>query len=128
MGRDAKHLLIGSAARPEERKRLEEVIEGHPEIAAVNELLTMVLGPKALLVAARVDLDDRIDGGRVEEVSSEIDRDLREAVRDVTEVFIDATPGGGDSDACRGATPLRRLPRPSRRRTCGPSRGSAWPT
>ena len=85
MGRDAKHLLIGSAARPEERKRLEEV-------------------------------------------SSEIDRDLREAVPDVTEVFIDATPGRGDSDACRGATPLRRLPRPSRRRTCGPSRGSAWPT
>ena len=99
MGRDAKHLLIGSAARPEERKRLEEVIEGHPEIVAVNELLTMVLGPKALLVAARVDLDDRIDGGRVEEVSSEIDRDLREAVPDVTEVFIDATPGRGDSDA-----------------------------
>ena len=34
-----------------------------------------------------------------EEVSSEIDRDLREAVPDVTEVFIDATPGRGDSDA-----------------------------
>jgi hypothetical protein len=36
MGRDAKHLLIGSATRPEERKRLEEVIEGHPEIVAVT--------------------------------------------------------------------------------------------
>ena len=108
MGRDAKHLLIGSAARPEERQRLEEVIEGHPEIVAVDELLTMVLGPKALLVAARVDLDDRIDGGRVEEVSSEIDRHLREAVPDVTEVFIDATPSRGDSDA----EPRRDSPTP----------------
>jgi len=47
MGPDAKHLLIGSAARPEERKRLEEIIEGHPEIVAVDELLTIVLGQKA---------------------------------------------------------------------------------
>ncbi len=94
MGRDAKHLLIGSAARPDERRQLERVIEDHPEVVAVRELLTMVLGPKALLVAARVDLDDEIEAARVERVSNEIDRELRDAVEDVTEVFLDATPGG----------------------------------
>jgi cation diffusion facilitator family transporter len=96
MGRDAKHLLIGSAALPEEREALEDAIEGFAEVEEIKELLTMVLGPNALLVTARVDLRDDIDAQRVEKVSSEIDRRLREVVPDVTEVFLDATPGRGE--------------------------------
>jgi cation diffusion facilitator family transporter len=93
MGRDAKHLLIGSAALPEERDALEHAIEDFDEVDEVKELLTMVLGPNAMLVAARVDLRDDIDAGHVEKVSTEIDNRLREVVPDVTEVFLDATPG-----------------------------------
>jgi cation diffusion facilitator family transporter len=93
MGRDAKHKLVGTAARPEEREAIEQVIEEYDEIVEVEELLTMVLGPNAILVAARVDLRDDLDAGRVEKVSSEIDKRLRETVPDVTEVFLDATPG-----------------------------------
>jgi cation diffusion facilitator family transporter len=92
MGRDVKHLLVGSAALPEERESIEKVIESYDEVDEVEELLTMVLGPNALLVAARIDLRDDIDGKRVEEVSSDIDRRIREVVPDVTEVFLDATP------------------------------------
>jgi len=94
MGRDAKHLLIGWAARPEEREAIERAIEEYDEVDEVEELLTMVLGPNALLVAARVDLRDDIDAERVERVSTDIDRRLRQVVPDVTEVFLDATPGG----------------------------------
>jgi hypothetical protein len=61
----------------------------------VKELLTLILGPKALLVAARIDIADGIEAERVERLSSEIDRRLQEVVPDVTEVFLDATPGGG---------------------------------
>lgn len=71
---------------------MERVLEGHADVVAVRELLTMALGPKALLVAARVDLDDGVDAGRVERTTTELDRALREAVPDVTEVFLDATP------------------------------------
>jgi hypothetical protein len=46
-----------------------------------------------LLVAARVDFDDGADAAGVERAATEIDRALREAVPDVTEVFLDATPG-----------------------------------
>src|SRR5215211_189938 len=95
MGRDAKHLLIGSAALPEERKAIEEAIEDYDEVEEVEELLTMVLGPNALMVAARVNLRDDIDADRVEKVSSAIDERLQEVVPDVTEVFLDATPGRG---------------------------------
>ena len=54
----------------------------------------MALGPNALLVAARVDLEDGVDAGEVERATTELDEALREAVPDVTEVFLDATPGG----------------------------------
>lgn len=93
MARDSKHLLVGASARPEERRMLEEAIENFPEVREVRQLLTMILGPKALLVAARIDLLDGIEAARVERVSSEIDERLHEVVPDVTEVFLDATPG-----------------------------------
>ena len=91
MGRDVSHLLIGAAARPEERDALERALEGFDEVDDVVELLTMALGPNALLVAARVDLADDLEPSRVEEVSDRIDDRLREVVPDVTEVFLDAT-------------------------------------
>jgi hypothetical protein len=52
----------------------------------------MVLGPNALLVAARVELADGLDSDAVERVAEDVDADIRHAVPDVTEVFLDATP------------------------------------
>jgi len=91
LGRDTKGLLLGEAALPEERRALREAIERRPEVDELLELLTMAIGPEALLVAARVDLADGLDSDRIERVSSEIDRDLREAVPAVAQVFVDAT-------------------------------------
>jgi cation diffusion facilitator family transporter len=94
MARDTAHRLAGASATPRERARIEEVIEGHDGVAGLLELLTMVLGPNALLVAARIDLEDELRGDEVEQVASRLDDAIREAVPDVTEVFLDATPSG----------------------------------
>jgi cation diffusion facilitator family transporter len=93
LARDSKHLLIGASARPDERDAIESAIESHDEVVEVVELLTMVLGPKALMVAARVDLQDDVDASTIEELAGEIDDELRERVPDVTEVFLDPTSG-----------------------------------
>jgi cation diffusion facilitator family transporter len=92
IARDSRHLLLGAAALPEERTAIEHVIARHQGIAEVHELLTLVLSPKALLVAARVDLRDDLAGAEVEQISNEIEDQIRDAVPDVTEVFLDATP------------------------------------
>jgi cation diffusion facilitator family transporter len=94
MARDTAHLLAGASATPRERERIEQVIEDHDGVAGLLELLTMVLGPNALLVAARIDLEDDLRGDEVERVASALDDAIREAVPDVTEVFLDATPSG----------------------------------
>jgi len=92
MARDTAHLLTGAAAQPDERARIEEILAGHEAINTVHELLTMVLGPNALLVAARVELADGMDSDAVEQAADDVENDIRRAVPDVTEVFLDATP------------------------------------
>jgi len=93
MAHEVAGLLVGAAARPEEREAIERVLEDDARVIEVRELLTMVLGPTALLVAARVDLDDDADGGTIERAASALEQRLRDTVPDVTEVFLDPTPG-----------------------------------
>ena len=91
MGHDTSELLIGGAARPSERAALERALKQFHEIDEVIELLTMVLGPNSLLVAARVDFAEGLSDEAVELASERIDERLRDVVPDVTEVFLDAT-------------------------------------
>ena len=92
LGRYTKGLLIGEAARPEQREAMRRAILAHPGVEDVLELLTMYLGPTSLLVAVRVDLRDDISSQDVEQLSNRIDRDLRQVVGEVEQVFVDATP------------------------------------
>jgi cation diffusion facilitator family transporter len=91
LGRDTKGLLIGEGALPEEREAIEHVFEEHPGVDSVEELLTMALGPASLLVAARLDFVADLDSDAVEEAADELEHQLREAVPEITEVFLDPT-------------------------------------
>lgn len=102
MGHDTAELLIGGAARPEERRALLNALEEFDQVDAVVELLTMTLGPNSLLVAARIDLAHGLDVDDIEQLSDEIEKRLTQVVPDVTEVFLDATT------APRGAKSGRR--------------------
>jgi cation diffusion facilitator family transporter len=93
MARDSARLLVGGAATPAERAAIERVLDDHPHVVEVAELLTMVLAPNALLVAATVDFDDDLDAAEVERTATDLDDALRRAVPDVTEVFLDPWPG-----------------------------------
>ena len=52
----------------------------------------MAASPDRLLVAARIDLADNLSAADVERASREIERQLRERVPTVWQVFLDATP------------------------------------
>jgi cation diffusion facilitator family transporter len=92
LGRDTRALLIGEAATPEERRAIVDILEARPEVDRLLEVLTMALAPDRLLVAARIDLADGLSTSEVERASSAIDRELRERVPGVWQVFLDATP------------------------------------
>ena len=90
--RDTKGLVIGEAAPEDERRRIRATIEGHPEVLGVIDLRTMYMGPRMLIVAARVDLRDDVEAAVIERLSDMIDGELRAAVSSVRQVFLDATP------------------------------------
>jgi divalent metal cation (Fe/Co/Zn/Cd) transporter len=112
MAHDTSELLVGAAARPAERSALERALEEFEQIERVVELLTMVLGPNSLLVAARVDFADGLDDDDVEDASEAIERRLRQVVPDVTEVFLDATtaPAGAERENARPRRATRSAP------------------
>jgi cation diffusion facilitator family transporter len=101
LAKDTKGLLVGESARPEERAKLRDVLDGREEVVHVIDFRTLALGPTELLVAARVDLADDLDSSDVERVADEIDRELREAVPEVKEVFLDPTSRDGAASGVR---------------------------
>jgi cation diffusion facilitator family transporter len=102
MGHDTSELLIGAAARPDERAALAKALEDFDQVDEVIEILTMALGPNSLMVAARIDMAQGLEDSDVERLSDEIDDRLREVVPDVTEVFLDATTAPRGSGLSRG--------------------------
>jgi cation diffusion facilitator family transporter len=91
LGHDTSELLVGASARPRERAAIDSVLQEASEVKEVVQVLTMVLGPNSLMVAARVDFAEGLGEDEVERISDEIDQRLRRAVPDITEVFLDAT-------------------------------------
>ena len=89
--RDTRGLLIGEAALPEEREKLRAVLDDCDGVDEVVEMLTMALGPTSLLVAARLDLAGDLDSDEIEELSSDLEEKLRDAVPGVAYVFLDPT-------------------------------------
>ena len=112
LGRNFKDLLVGAGARPEDLRRIRRELDSHEGVDEVLDLKTMYVGPRSLLVAARVDLaDGGLDAEAIEQLANELDERLRDAVPEVSEVFLDPTPRRGERQASGiAATPGSSLP------------------
>lgn len=91
LGRTNMHMLIGQAADDEQRRTIKEEIEDTSGIDKVMELLTMQLGPDALIVAAKVAFTDDISADDAENIAGDIDQRLRDRLPVVHHVFLDPT-------------------------------------
>ena len=85
-----KSLLIGESADPalveDVRKRASEL----EAVVAVNEVLTLHMGPNFVLLNVSVDLKDSLPAGKVEEAIDLLTREIRETHPDIKRVFIEA--------------------------------------
>lgn len=99
LGRDTSELLIGETAEPALVVGVHDRLSAYDEVTSVVELLTMHLGPEAVLVAARVELAGSLTADQVEAFSERADDEIRREFPDVTQVFLDATRP--DPELCR---------------------------
>ncbi len=95
LGRDTKEMLIGESATATVRTEILAALESHSEVERVVEVRTMLVGPNAVLVAARLDMDDDLDAAGVEDSTDRIAAELQRHVPEVVEVYLDVTSRPG---------------------------------
>jgi cation diffusion facilitator family transporter len=92
LGRTNKALLVGRQADPNLVHRVHELLAAAPEVVAVVDLVTQVMGTDRVLVCARIDVDDALSAGELERVCVRLDDELRAELPDVDEVFLEPVP------------------------------------
>jgi divalent metal cation (Fe/Co/Zn/Cd) transporter len=85
-------LLIGRQADPVVVRGIRDLLAGAPEIEAVVDLQTMLLGTDQILVCTRVDFDDSLGAADVERTCIRLAGEMQRAYSDVAEVFIEPVP------------------------------------
>jgi divalent metal cation (Fe/Co/Zn/Cd) transporter len=87
-----RDFLVGQEVSPAGKQHLEAFIAGWPGVVAVRSLIAIFMGPGEIVVIARVDIDDTLDGAAVEHLVSDIERELRAREPSITRV--DVVPTG----------------------------------
>jgi cation diffusion facilitator family transporter len=99
LARANKSLLIGQSAAPQIEQELRAEIAALEHVDGVPLLLTSVIGPGKILVAAKVDFDDTSTVADIEAVADEAERRLVARHEGVMYVFLDPTAGDGNAQA-----------------------------
>lgn len=90
---EVKALLIGEAAKPEVQQGVTRLILAEKErngyILAINEIRTMQLGARDVLVAASVDFADATSAEDVKATTQRLETEIRQAFPDVRKFFIE---------------------------------------
>jgi cation diffusion facilitator family transporter len=89
LARETKGLLIGEAASPELSDAIRTLLSAHPDIASINELRTVHLGPHEVVAAISVDFRDGLPSERVERTVSALETEIRRRFSDVRWVYIE---------------------------------------
>lgn len=87
---ECKGLLIGESADPLVQSGIEAIIGREARIEAVNELLTMHLGPHDILVNLSLDFNDTLTSAEVEDTITDLERRIKAEYPDIRRVFIEA--------------------------------------
>ena len=97
LGRANVSLLIGQAASGQIEAELREEIAALPQVDDVSFLLTSVIGPGELVVAAKVDFADGATSKDIERASDEAEQRLVARHPGVRYVFLDPTSSDGSA-------------------------------
>lgn len=90
LANECKGLLVGEAAGRPVVRGIRAIAEARDGVTAVNELLSMHLGPDDILINLSIDFDDGIRAERVEAAISELEAEIKDSYPKVKRVFIEA--------------------------------------
>ena len=118
LGRDSKELIVGVAADPLVRLTTAALLMRSSQVLEVKQLLTLQLGPRSVLVAARLAFAEDLAGEELASVCDQLAREIHHELPEVIEVFLDPS-SVDDDDRVRGRK-LLALTREELQRLEGP--------
>ncbi|MEH6525011.1 MAG: cation diffusion facilitator family transporter [Sneathiella sp.] len=87
---ECKGLLIGESASDDVIDGIYAIVAEDPRITGVNELLTMHMGPRDILVNVSLDFNDDLQADEVESAISAFETRIKGGFPEVKRVFIEA--------------------------------------
>lgn len=87
--REAKDLLVGESASDEDKAKISDAFNSHPQVEKLKELLTMHLSANQILVNAHVKFKGGLTLEEVEDIIDEIEEKMVQAVPSVYKIFIE---------------------------------------
>ncbi|MFO0685478.1 MAG: cation diffusion facilitator family transporter [Sandaracinus sp.] len=82
-------LLLGEAATPEDRAEVTRIVEADADVVSVRQLLSMHLGPKAVVLALKVELRSDLDLAHVEATIDRVEASIREKLPHMRYIFVE---------------------------------------
>jgi len=92
---ECKGLLIGEGASRETIAGVRTIVASGDRIKAINEILTMHMGPEDILLTLSIDFAGNMDSDQVEATISDMERRIKDAYPEIKRVFIEAQSIGG---------------------------------
>ena len=87
---ETKGLLIGESANVDVVQGIRKLASQLPEVAKVNEVLTMHMGPNFILVNVSANFVDHIVADKIEATIARLDGEIKAAFPEVKRVFVEA--------------------------------------
>jgi cation diffusion facilitator family transporter len=87
---ETKGLLIGEAAKPEVVGKLRRIVGAEHGVDRINEILTMHMGPRDVLLNLSLDFRSSLSSDQVEAEVTRLERQIKAAFPEITRVFIEA--------------------------------------
>lgn len=87
---ESKGLLIGESVNYEVERGLRKIVDKQSGIEAINEMLTMHLGPRDVLLNLSLDFTDSLSAGDVEAAISGMEMKIKRQFPEIRRVFIEA--------------------------------------
>ncbi|MCR5856162.1 cation diffusion facilitator family transporter [Mesorhizobium sp. J428] len=94
LARETKGLLMGEPASPEIQARVLEIVQADPAVHKANGVLTVHIGPHQIVIGLSADFEDTLTTPEIEACVERIEARLREAVPEITGVFVKPQTSG----------------------------------
>lgn len=85
-------LLIGKQANPRMVADIRELLQEHPGVLTVIDVVTMMMGTGRVLICARLDYRDELGSADVERVSLDLHDRIEQRFGNVEDIFLEAAP------------------------------------